>query len=185
MNKEAREVVLPVIQSKEFQDRFWNRVNILADSECWDWKPKPFVNGYGHIAVERGGRRWMIGCHRVSYMIKHGAIPSGLCVLHSCDNRRCVNPSHLSSGTKYENMRQMWARGRGVTHSMPGDFSPSRKLHSGQMEAILILRKSGWRLSDIGKRFGVSGETIGNALAGKTWKGIATPEYCGNCGKKY
>src|SRR6476646_7023011 len=45
---------------------------------------------------------------RVSWQLAHGDIPSGMCVLHSCDNPLCVRPDHLFLGTRKENTRDMW-----------------------------------------------------------------------------
>jgi hypothetical protein len=53
-----------------------------------------------------------MGAHRASYLMFKGRIPRGKLVLHSCDNRKCVNPDHLSIGTYKENARQMVSRGR-------------------------------------------------------------------------
>lgn len=32
--------------------------------------------------------------------------------LHDCDTPACIEPKHLHHGTKAQNMREMWARGR-------------------------------------------------------------------------
>ena len=50
--------------------------------------------------------------HRVVFEHLVGPIPTGLYVLHRCDNPRCHNPEHLYLGTQSQNMRDMWARGR-------------------------------------------------------------------------
>jgi hypothetical protein len=81
---------------------------------CWLWQGNLNNNGYGTITVETDGHRRSrrAYAHRVSYELHVGAIPAGMCVLHSCDNPQCVNPDHLSVGTQSESMLQMFARGR-------------------------------------------------------------------------
>lgn len=43
-----------------------------------------------------------------------GEIPKGEFVLHRCDNSLCVNPDHLYIGTQSDNMRDYYARSKGV-----------------------------------------------------------------------
>lgn len=54
-----------------------------------------------------------VGAHRFSYAIhKQALIPHDLMVCHACDNRLCVNPSHLWLGTALDNVMDMIAKGR-------------------------------------------------------------------------
>lgn len=48
----------------------------------------------------------------------NGPIPKGMCVLHRCDVRHCVNPNHLWLGTQRENIADRDAKGRnrGLTY---------------------------------------------------------------------
>lgn len=45
--------------------------------------------------------------HRLTWEQKHGPIPEGMQVLHSCDNPPCHNEEHLHLGTAADN-RQEW-----------------------------------------------------------------------------
>lgn len=85
---------------------FWGRVQ--KGDGCWIWPGKGSVN-YGSVHV---GANLNMSAHRVAWRLTHGAIPRGLQVLHHCDNRRCVRPSHLHLGTQADNIHDMWSRGR-------------------------------------------------------------------------
>ena len=91
--------------------RFWKNTKALGDAanDCVIWAKSLFLDGYGIVRVNNGAHR----AHRIAYQLAKGSIPEGMCVLHSCDNRRCVNPLHLFLGTKRDNTQDMLKKGRG------------------------------------------------------------------------
>ena len=85
--------------------------------------------------------------HRASWLVHRGPIPEGLCILHRCDNRRCVNPEHLWLGTKTDNMADMVAKGRNARSS---------KLSVDDVRKIKALLAEGNSCGTIARQFNVS-----------------------------
>ncbi len=97
--------------------RFQRYVPNLPSEHCWEWQGHVSSRGYGRF---RDAKR-VTAAHRIAYELAKGPIPDGLVVMHACDNRRCVNPSHLSVGTYADNNRDMMAKGR-----LSADLSAAR-----------------------------------------------------------
>lgn len=97
--------------------RFWSHVNKEGQlwtnpetgeqSRCWEWTGA-LTEGYGMFGIGHDS----FGTHRVSYTIHKGNLPDGLLACHKCDNRKCVNDSHLFAGTKQDNYDDMQTKGR-------------------------------------------------------------------------
>jgi hypothetical protein len=70
-------------------------------------------NGYGQIGGTVDGRQERKYAHRLAWELANNRpVPDGLVVMHSCDNPRCVNPSHLSVGTQSQNIHDSIRKGR-------------------------------------------------------------------------
>lgn len=69
------------------------------------------IQDNGYVRIYRNGKD--IYAHRYAYEQHHGkSISKGNVVLHSCDNRCCINPDHLSEGTQMDNIHDMISKNR-------------------------------------------------------------------------
>ncbi|WP_125921833.1 HNH endonuclease signature motif containing protein [Hymenobacter lapidarius] len=103
----------PVKLRLSLEERFWTMVD--KTEGCWNWTGALNNAGYGMISDRAGaapGSSTAKRAHRLSYKMLKGPIPEGGHVLHSCDNRKCVNPAHLSIGTNEDNIADRVGKGR-------------------------------------------------------------------------
>lgn len=128
--------------------------------------------GYGRCYVQ--GKR--VRAHRAAWVEAYGPIPEGMWVLHRCDNRACIEPTHLFLGTAQDNTDDMVSKGRLVTHDYAGPRGtrhPGAKLTDDKVRAIRRLYASGeWSQKGIGEMFGVSAMLVNGIVNGKRWRHV-------------
>jgi hypothetical protein len=105
----------------DVMDRFWAKVLIDAETDCWNWNASTDHGGYGQFWAD--GRLHI--AHRWSFEHFQDKIPSGLDVDHLCRNRACVNPAHLEPVTRSVNLRRGVSAQASKTHCKYGhEFTP-------------------------------------------------------------
>lgn len=80
---------------------------------CWLWigSNRGFKNHqYGVLNIK--GKSY--SAHRLSYQEYKGEIPKGYDVMHKCDTPACINPDHLSVGTRKQNMHDCINKNRNL-----------------------------------------------------------------------
>ncbi len=98
----------------------------LIGDGCWEWQRRRNAKGYGFTKLEYKN----VYAHRAAWELWNGKpIPSGLMVLHHCDNPPCIRPDHLYVGTTTDNMRDRMKRRNHamyrVTHCPQGhEYTP-------------------------------------------------------------
>jgi hypothetical protein len=150
---------------------------IVNEKGCWicishaqqgSGYPVAFRKNFGTVVI-----------HRYSYMINKGEIPSGMVVMHSCDDRSCINPDHLSLGTYKDNMIDMVKKGRNkhgqglwcvwplVGACKQGEAHSNAKLTEDQVREIFYSEDT---LKNLSKKYGVTEVSISYIRNGRTWK---------------
>ena len=147
---------------------FWKYVK--KTDACWEWMGTVIKNrgGYGYFKIDGKQRR----AHRFSWVLAFGEIEGGLFVLHRCDNRRCVRPSHLFLGTHQDNMDDMVRKGRATGCPSKGEAASNAKLNESQVLEIRALKKAGEIYPSIRKKFGIAHHTAWAIVNRKTWTHI-------------
>ena len=124
-----------------------------ASGECWEWSGAIIPTGYGRFnAVTHRGRQ-AVPAHRFAYVSANGPIDGGLVVRHRCDNRRCVNPTHLELGSQADNLADMVKRGR--AKKARGEMAGKAKLTADDVREIRRRASAGERHPPIARDFGV------------------------------
>jgi hypothetical protein len=138
------------------------------------------ADGYGVLWVD--GRNEIAS--RFSYMLHHGAIPDGLCVLHRCDTPACVNPEHLFLGTIADNNADKVSKGRqacGVTHGAivhpesraHGESHGMARFSAAQVRAMRALYEDGFTQAEIAEAFGTTQTHVSAIVNRKVWASVA------------
>lgn len=165
--------------TRPLDERFLERVAIPRDvlSGCWLWTGRIATGGYGQYAG------W--SSHRYAWTLLNGPIPEGgpgfhgFCVLHRCDVRRCVNPTHLFLGTHEENIADKVAKGRQARgprrhpeKCARGEGHGRAKLTEADVRRMIELRAGGLGFQSIADLFGVVKSTAIAAIKGRHWSHV-------------
>lgn len=140
--------------------RFWEKVNKGSEDTCWEWQASTRRDGYGQFRFR--GTMW--AAHRVAYLLEVEEPDNH--VLHTCDNKRCVNPAHLYEGSHSDNMQDFHDRQRGeVNHQ--GERNPNAKLTDADVREIRRRSQSGETYSSIADDYDVTSHHIGKLVRGE------------------
>ena len=146
--------------------RFWEKVNKNNQDQCWAWVGglRSQKDKYGSIKIN--SKAYLP--HRISWIIHNKVIPDGLCILHKCDNRLCVNPDHLFLGTRQINTQDMVHKNRQASGVRSGNV----KLNEEQVLEIRDLRKNGITKKEIAKKYNICTRTVWRITKGDGWSSV-------------
>lgn len=136
---------------------------------CSIWPRSLYRNGYGQATLR--GRK--TGAHRLAWTIANGNVPDGLCVLHRCDNRACINVEHLFLGTKRDNTQDMIAKGRLVIGKrLRGEQARHAKMTEAGVRQVRAQFDAGISMRALARQTGLSRPAIRAICKRETWKHV-------------
>ena len=154
--------------------RFWAKVDVRGEDECWEWSGAHDRDGYGTMNV--GARPY--GAHRIVLAMTTGGTPDSRLACHMCHNPGCVNPTHLYWGTPADNVRDMMGAGR--QRFLRGEEAASSKMSREQVVAVRDEYTTG-ELSQtaLAEKYAISQGAISKIVRNETWcnPNYSPPEY--------
>ena len=156
--------------------RFWSKVLVTKGLEdCWEWQGATKNKGYGRIKVN--GKS--LTASRIAWELYHGQPLGDLFALHTCDNPRCCNPTHIVAGTNHENVKQAIERGLWVFPKVAGEENGMARLSHADVIVIKARLAAGETVTRVAADFPVSYAMVWNIQKGKSWRSIPWPNEAG------
>lgn len=143
-----------VSDEDSLKERFFEKVDTSGDCHEWQASLDP-ANGYGRISVGNFSAK----AHRVA-MFLAGEDIDDTRVLHSCHNKRCVNPSHLRLGTSEDNSQDEINR---------GNFGPAKLSQTEVSEIRERYESEDITQTELGDEYGVGQDQISRIVNRKRW----------------
>lgn len=142
-------------------DRFWSKVDIRGDKECWPWT-NGCHNGYGVFWYKGKNVR----ANRFALEITSGPPPfDGAMSLHSCHNPPCCNPNHLRWGTALDNHDDKTIR----FGPLVGENSNRTMIDQETADKILKMRVDGLKIGEISEELSLPYTLVENIYVGRAW----------------
>jgi hypothetical protein len=145
------------------------------NSGCWLWVGSCDRNGYGQIREDKNTLKY---ASHISLRIHGIDTPTGMGVLHKCDNPPCVNPDHLFVGNQKANMADAKAKNRMNLSGLEKGrgyktFGPRPWFRKFTAEEVRLIRTSDLSSYMLGKILDVSKTTIQAIRKRRSYQEIA------------
>lgn len=158
---------------KDKTDRFWKfyHAHISKVGSCVEWTGTYNEHGEPFYSNKR--------VRRLVYGFAVGSLLDGMCIVTTCNNKRCVRHGHLKQVTKAESLAKCWnSLQTGDQHwsqRMPERIAKGEKRVSAKLteesvrQARQLYEQGGISIEKLAQRFGVTYGTMYPALRRRTW----------------
>lgn len=134
------------------------RLGLIASDCCLIWPHHVSNSGYGKFTYANQ----TFYAHRYVCEFQNGPSPEGLDAAHSCGNRLCVNPSHLTWKTRVSNINDKKTHG---TQTF-GELHTPAKITEADALRIIKDRRTHQKIS---KDYPICRQTISRIKSGEIW----------------
>ena len=147
------------------QERMESKTSKAGENDCWLWTASCDTAGYGIIRIDNKLRH---ASHIAFEIYNNKPVPHDMLIMHSCDNPLCVNPKHLSIGTKLLNNVDKKKKGR--CNPRRGNEHPMSKLNTNTVKEIRCLFKQGHHtFTSLASLFNINRTTVSRIINNKLW----------------
>jgi hypothetical protein len=154
-------------------ERFWAKV--AKSDGCWLWTGNIERCGYGTFALDHNTP---VRSHRYAWeSVNLRSVPYGHVVRHLCEGgypigdityRRCVRPSHLTTGTPAQNVADARATGRMARGERMNKYALTETL----VRQIRAFKAEGLRGVDIASQLNVGLSAVRHVIDGSSWQHV-------------
>lgn len=127
--------------------------------DCLLWPFSCCTPGYGIFMHEKKNRL----AHRFMCELIHGAPPADHLAAHSCGNRRCVNPKHISWKTHTGN--QLDRREQGTSSNKHSKLTLKQARQIRQLKGLETTPETA-------SKYGITESNVRHIQDGKTWREV-------------
>lgn len=135
----------------------------IDENECWNCNSHK-IDSKGYPRIQINKKQTTI--HRYIYKIYNGNCDN-LIIRHTCDNKLCINPKHLVSGTHQDNVQDRMIRNR----SANGERNGRSKLNTTIVKIIKYHSQNKSKI-ELARLYNVSPKVIYSIQNNLTWKHV-------------
>lgn len=143
------------------------KIGEVADpADCIIWEKAKSLGGYPLVWRDGKTQSYL----RWRWKRDIGPIPDGMFMCHHCDNPSCTNVEHLFLGTRADNFKDSFLKGR-ARHAI-GEEHGLAKMTVKQVKGIRKDYADGMRVFELVKKYGLTRTPINRIISRETWKHV-------------